>query len=104
MPFPKTFDDMTRTATPGYQGKRTDREYLACEGMLDGRDEHIRCRTTKIVVTRQPHDCFSFADGKLHPIPAGTKTIYEHAIVDDTWGSYWTCVECADAWLDQEGL
>jgi hypothetical protein len=91
-----------RVATPGYQGKREERDYLACEGMLDGRDEDIRCRTTKVVKTRKPHDCFSFVDGGLHPIPKGTMAICETAIVDGGWGTYYTCLECADEWLQAE--
>lgn len=89
-----------RPCTPGYQGKRTEQDYLACEGMLDGRDEHIRSRTVKVVVTRKPHECFSFDCSGLHNIPPGTRAIYEHAIVDGQWGSFYTCLECADSWLD----
>lgn len=89
-----------RPCTPGYQGKRTEQDYLACEGMLDGRDEHIRSRTVKVVATRKPHECFSFDCRGLHAIPAGTRAIYEHAIVDGQWGSFYTSLECADSWLD----
>ena len=89
-----------RPCTPGYRGKRPIEEYLACEGMLDGRDEDIRCRTVSVVTTRKPHECFSFDCRGLHAVPAGTRAIYEHAIVDGKWGSFYTCLECADSWLD----
>lgn len=91
-----------RVATVGYQGKRSVDEYLACEGMLDGRDEDIRCRLTRVLKTRKPHDCFSFVDGGLHPIPKGTMAICETAIVDGSWGTYYTCLECADEYLQAE--
>ena len=90
-----------------YQAKRTDQDYLSHEGWLDGRDEEIRSRETKIVTTRKSHDCFSVAPkafGKLHLIPVGERAMCEHAIVDGIWASSYTCLRCMDKYLDEENL
>jgi len=85
--------------------RRTDEIRLKwCEGMFDGRDEDIRARTTSFVTTRAPHDCFSPSNGNTHPIPAGTRAMKEHAIVDGQWCTSYSCVECIDKYLDEEDL
>jgi hypothetical protein len=44
-------------------------------------------------------DCHT--DGKMHDIPAGTRTRHERAIVDGTWGSFYVCLACMDKWLKE---
>lgn len=85
--------------------ERTDETRLKwCEGMFDGRDEDIRCRTTKIITTRAPHVCYSPVDGKIHEIPAGIRALKEHAIVDGEWSTSYSCVECINKYMDSEGM
>jgi hypothetical protein len=72
--------------------------------MFDARDEKVRARTTIFVTTRAPHLCFSPLTGKTHDIPAGTRVMREHAIVDGLWCTSYSCVGCIDAYLEREKL
>lgn len=84
--------------------KRVDEEYLKYSHVFDGRDEHLRARRTKIVTTRVVHQCLSPLTLKMHEIPAGTRAWNDKAICDGVWGAVYTCLECFDAYLDEERL
>ena len=76
-------------------------EYVRYDPFEGDRDVDIRARTVKVVTTAKPHQCYG-SDGKMHPIPAGTRARHERAIVDGKWGSYYVCIPCMDRWLRDE--
>jgi hypothetical protein len=90
-----------------YKPKRPDTHYLMYQNVLDGRDEDIRARTTKIVTTATPHDCCGHMlvnTNDDHVIAVGTRTFSDRAIVDGSLGSYYICLQCFDVYLDSENL
>jgi len=76
-----------------------DSVYLSYDPFEGERDVDIKARMVKMVTTRKPQKCADPEYGKGHAIPAGTRTRYEHALVDGEWGSYYVCVPCMDKWL-----
>jgi hypothetical protein len=74
-------------------------------GMWDGdRDVDIRCQTTKVVTTRKPQTCTAHNNFQgAEELPAGTRMVYERAVVDGEWASNYACVACVDAWLTEIG-
>jgi hypothetical protein len=90
-----------------YKPKRPDSHYLRYQNVLDGRDEDIRARTTKIVTTAKPHDCCGHMlthTNDDHVIAVGTRAFCDRALVDGSWGSYYICLLCFDVYLNSENL
>jgi hypothetical protein len=79
---------------------RSDADYLQYDPFDGDRDVDVRARTVKLVTTRKAQRCYG-SDGKMHDIPAGTRTRHERAIVDGTWGSFYVCLACMDKWLKE---
>ena len=75
-----------------------------CSHIFDGRDEDVRACETRIVLTRTAHQCLSPLTMKMHDIPAGTRAMREHAIVDGVWCSSYSCCACLEAYMDDEEL
>lgn len=65
------------------------------------RDVTIKCRDVRLVVTKSPHFCSScnHFKGKVHP--AGTRMVRDHALVDGSFGTSYTCLPCIEAWADE---
>jgi hypothetical protein len=78
--------------------------YYIDDDFFDDRDTEIRVRTKKIVKTRKEHHC---ALGRLltgkeyHKIATGSLAVYEKAIVDGEWGSWYACIDCYNECLDE---
>jgi len=80
---------------------RTDEEYLNFDP-YGFEDYEMRARKAKLVTTRKVHKCSGAClDGdKPHDIPVGTRVRFESAIVEGDWGSFHTCFDCIDKYLD----
>jgi hypothetical protein len=67
-------------------------------------DTDIRCHTVKIVKVRKSQDCFlaQMVGKPAHVIQPGELARYDHALVDDEWGGYYTCLGCMDKWLIED--
>lgn len=84
-----------------YQPKRTLNIYLETDFWCD-QDTEIKLRKTKLVENREKQKCMNPL-GESHSIKKGTLCYYEKALVDGKWGSYYTCLECLDKYLDEMG-
>jgi hypothetical protein len=73
------------------------------EGMYSDGDADIRCYSAKVVKTRKQHMCPGYFLEALHPIPVGTLTVRERALVDGKWGTAYTCVDCIKRWNAERG-
>jgi len=79
----------------------TDREYLAAlDSMFGGPDEtEIRCRTTKLVVTRSEQYCqCPFRLHSQHTIKKGVRCVVDRAIADGQWSRCYVCLPCLESW------
>ena len=78
---------------------RAESEYLATEWWED-RDVVLRCRSIRMVTTREPQTCYGNGQGEEHELPPGTRALYETCIYDGDWVRAWLCTDCMDRWLD----
>ena len=81
----------------------TDNQRVSFDPFDGDRDVDIRMSSVKIVTTRTIHSCTSPIQG-LHEMKIGTRARYEKAIMDDEWVSYWTCIDCIDAFINEYGV
>lgn len=79
---------------------KQDFEYIQFDPYMD--DCEIECRKVSIVTTRKDHDCFCPSQCQYHPTAKGSRMRYETALVDGTWGRYYTCLSCIDWILDED--
>ena len=80
----------------------SDRQYISFDPFEGDRDVDVRERKVAVVKVRKPHTCIS-PTGSTHPIEPGERARNETAIVEGKWASYYTCVPCMDAWLQEIG-
>jgi hypothetical protein len=66
------------------------------------RDTEIKMHTRKIVTVRKDHYCMlSRLIGKEHKVKKGEKAIFDKAMVDGEFGSYYACLNCCDQLIDE---
>jgi hypothetical protein len=75
---------------------------VAFEGMYNDGDADVRLYSAKVVKTRAEHKCPGYFLEALHPIPVGTLTVRERALVDGKWATSYTCAECIHRWNQQK--
>lgn len=75
--------------------------YIDVDPYSSDRDCCIIRFPAKVVKTRKRHQCTSPVK-KNHRMPKGTHARYEKAIVDESWGSYYVCVECMDEYIKEK--
>lgn len=81
--------------------KYTPDDYLSYDPFEGDMDVDIRCRQVRLLRTRTPHACTSIGESE-HIIEPGSMARFEKAFVDRShWGSYYTCINCLDKWLDE---
>lgn len=82
----------------------TEEKLLSFDPFSDERDTDIKFRQVKIITTRKEHSCF-FGDEHFgrpkHIIKIGEKARYEHALVDGEWGSWYACIPCVSALIEE---
>lgn len=86
--------------------KLSDAELLSVfDGMYSGDKDpgDIRNLTVKVVRTRKPQQCPGLAAGKQHDVPAGSRMVREHALVEGAWHSCYTCEDCVLWWAQESG-
>ncbi len=87
---------------PSAEQSAAETRYIAWDPFLDcDRDVKIRSRTVRMVTTRKPQMCVSWASGS-HEIPAGTRARKEAAFIDGSPGCYYYCAECCAREIDGE--
>ncbi len=85
--------------------KFTESTYLNYNPFIGAdRDADIRQYSWKLVKTRIPHLCMlaELVGCVIHEIPKGQLAMRERAIVDNEWGSSYSCIDCMDKWLIDE--
>ena len=85
--------------------KFDEKTYLAHDPFSGAdRDTDVRHHKVKIVTVRKEHDCFlsPLLGESMHKILPGQKARNDTALVEDKWGSYYTCLECMDKWLIED--
>lgn len=77
-----------------------DADLLGIGLFADDRDSPTtRARTNQIVTTRKPHDCMW--SPTIHKIAVGARARVERAVRDDRWCSFYVCVDCLTAFLEE---
>ena len=82
----------------------TDAQYIdANYSLYGGPDESdIRCRTIRVVAVRKEQKCMCPA-GSGHDIQIGQRAVADRALVDEEWGTCYTCLFCLEAW-EKKGM
>jgi hypothetical protein len=81
----------------------TDEQLLRYhEGMFVD-SEGIDCFEKKVVRTRKPHSCPGLKHDDFHELPAGSRAVVEHAIVDGSWRTAYTCEAHVIEWAKECG-
>lgn len=82
----------------------TDQQYLdAIDDLYDDGEADIRSYERKIVKVRKEQTCMAadlVDEKKGHSIPIGSKAVRESAIVDNEWGSSYSCLPCIGKFLE----
>lgn len=77
-----------------------DKELYINSGFYgEDRDGEVTNRKEKIVKCRKPHECM----GCGKEIKAGEQVLYETAFCDGKPVSCYTCLECIEKWLEENG-
>ena|SRR5580658_2054227 len=72
------------------------------EGMFSDSEE-VECFEKKVVITRKPHTCPGLCREDFHELPAKSRAVVEHAIVDGYWRTAYTCEAHVIEWAKECG-
>ena len=65
--------------------------------------EGVECFEKKVVITRKEHVCPGLDREDFHDLPAGSRAVVEHAIVDGYWRTAYTCEAHVIEWAKERG-